>query len=292
MWPRSDAKIFQSSGHRGAAQGNGPAIARGDDPGAAAGRTKPEFSGGCFICGFFNAGRWEFLFQTFGDVWVHASRLCPRRRDIRLGRRTQASDRGSGGDSRLRQFHRHGANSILSLTLPPVRKLNRMMWRACAARACAATSPHRWRHDMARGVERRIDALRRRTARPAPRCSSPRGPRSAATAIFAVGVSASAAWEIIAAAPIARTVSRRIVVLRRPNAQARSIGPIIASPSPRGELILPKSDSLITCGAIAGQAKCGGRGLGKERVTLAIAAALSGGRSSTSISTGFSSPAG
>jgi len=32
------------------------------------GRTKPAFFGACFVCGFFNAGRWEFWFQTWGDV--------------------------------------------------------------------------------------------------------------------------------------------------------------------------------------------------------------------------------
>ena len=30
-------------------------------------RTRPQFSGGCFVCGFFNAGNWEFWYQTWGD---------------------------------------------------------------------------------------------------------------------------------------------------------------------------------------------------------------------------------
>jgi hypothetical protein len=35
--------------------------------GAAAGRNRPEFVGGCFVCGFFINGQWEFWFQTWGD---------------------------------------------------------------------------------------------------------------------------------------------------------------------------------------------------------------------------------
>jgi hypothetical protein len=61
-------RYFRAAGIEERRKGTGLQSRGATTPGAAAGRTKPEFSGGCFICGFFNAGRWEFLFQTFGDV--------------------------------------------------------------------------------------------------------------------------------------------------------------------------------------------------------------------------------
>jgi hypothetical protein len=36
--------------------------------GAGAGRTRPSFSGACFICGFYNGAQWNFFFQTWGEV--------------------------------------------------------------------------------------------------------------------------------------------------------------------------------------------------------------------------------
>jgi hypothetical protein len=58
---------FRLAGTEERRKGKGPQ-GRNAPASAHAARTRPQFSGGCYVCGFFNAGQWEFWYQTWGEV--------------------------------------------------------------------------------------------------------------------------------------------------------------------------------------------------------------------------------
>jgi hypothetical protein len=60
-------RYFRNAGIEERRKGTGPQWRSATTTGAAAGRHKPEFLGGCFVCGFYTGAGWDFWFQTFGD---------------------------------------------------------------------------------------------------------------------------------------------------------------------------------------------------------------------------------
>jgi hypothetical protein len=59
-------RYFRQAGLEERRKGQGPQ-GRNAPALAPAGRNRPQFLGGCFVCGFYSLAGWEFWFQSWGD---------------------------------------------------------------------------------------------------------------------------------------------------------------------------------------------------------------------------------